>query len=446
MCLDTLTFPSTAAATIAADQSPDHAKRMAVAPAPGAPKATVTTTWDVDMTVTLGWRLSALQKVALCRNLHLRYWGPCAPRGDFATLRMLRRAETMTDNTPSDAAKPILAGATKRQTALTAFQALTTERLTLRHLRPEDAEALHRLVNDWEVTRTLAELPYPYPRDLADEWIASTAAQLTAGTGYHLAITGHEGKKETLIGVVGLQFDANARVGRLGYWVGKAYWGHGVATEAAKRLTSWAFANLPVDRITAEVAEGNEPSVKVLSKIGFRPNGRTERKSLVHDKSHAVNLFEARRDDVFGKTEVIKGAEALASDKPLLLVVAAALVDVDGRILLTRRPEGKKMAGLWEFPGGKLNPGEMPEAALIRELKEELGIDVSAACLAPFAFASHDYDTFHLLMPLFICRRWKGTPSSVEGQALKWVRSSQLADYDMPPADKPLIPLLRDFL
>ena len=135
-----------------------------------------------------------------------------------------------------------------------------------------------------------------------------------------------------------------------------------------------------------------------------------------------------------------------ALGKPLLLVAACALIDVDNRVMLARRPEGKKMAGLWEFPGGKLNPGETPEQALIRELKEELGIDVTEACLAPFAFASHDYDRFHLLMPLFLCRRWKGTPAGLEGQALAWVRPNKLTEYDMPPADKPLIPLLRDFL
>ena len=124
----------------------------------------------------------------------------------------------------------------------------------------------------------------------------------------------------------------------------------------------------------------------------------------------------------------------------------ATLIDADGRVLLARRPEGKTMAGLWEFPGGKLGPGETPEAALIRELKEELGIDVSAACLAPFAFASHEYEHMHLLMPLYLCRRWKGTPAPRENQALAWVRPQKLADYPMPPADRPLIPLLRDYL
>jgi 8-oxo-dGTP diphosphatase len=122
------------------------------------------------------------------------------------------------------------------------------------------------------------------------------------------------------------------------------------------------------------------------------------------------------------------------------------LIDTDGRVLLARRPEGKTMAGLWEFPGGKLGPGEAPEAALIREMREELGIDIAANCLAPFAFASHAYEGFHLLMPLFLCRRWKGRVQPREGQTLAWVRPERLADYPMPEADRPLVPLLRDFL
>ncbi|QAY94968.1 8-oxo-dGTP diphosphatase MutT [Methylovirgula ligni] len=130
----------------------------------------------------------------------------------------------------------------------------------------------------------------------------------------------------------------------------------------------------------------------------------------------------------------------------LLLVVAAALVDADGRVLIAQRPEGKQLAGLWEFPGGKLNEGERPEIALIRELKEELGIDVAETCLAPLTFASHAYPEFHLLMPLYICRRWHGQVASRENQALKWVRPHNLRDYPMPPADAPLIPALIDLL
>ena len=131
---------------------------------------------------------------------------------------------------------------------------------------------------------------------------------------------------------------------------------------------------------------------------------------------------------------------------PLLFVVAAALVDADNRVLIAQRPEGKALAGLWEFPGGKLAPGERPEAALIRELDEELGITVKEDCLAPLSFASHAYPDFHLMMPLWVCRRWEGLVSSREGQALKWVRPGKLRQYPMPPADEPLIPPLIDLL
>jgi len=129
-----------------------------------------------------------------------------------------------------------------------------------------------------------------------------------------------------------------------------------------------------------------------------------------------------------------------------VLVSAVALIDVDGRILLGQRPEGKSMAGLWEFPGGKVEEGETPEAALIRELQEELGIDTWASCLAPLTFASHTYENFHLLMPLFACRKWEGIPQSRENQALKWVKARDLSRYPMPAADIPLIPILRDWL
>ncbi|MBX3489303.1 (deoxy)nucleoside triphosphate pyrophosphohydrolase [Parvibaculum sp.] len=132
--------------------------------------------------------------------------------------------------------------------------------------------------------------------------------------------------------------------------------------------------------------------------------------------------------------------------KRLVLVVACALVDADGRALIARRPEGKPLAGLWEFPGGKVEPGELPEDTLIRELREELGIDVTKACLAPLTFASHAYEDFHLLMPLYVCRRWEGQARPIEGQALEWVRPARLRDYPMPPADEPLVAALRDLL
>ena len=136
----------------------------------------------------------------------------------------------------------------------------------------------------------------------------------------------------------------------------------------------------------------------------------------------------------------------IGAGRPIVLVAAVALVDVDGRVLLAERPAGKHLAGMWEFPGGKVQPGETPEVALIRELMEELGIDVVASCLAPFTFASHAYPEFHLLMPLYVCRKWSGIVTAREGQQLKWVRPTQFGDYPMPPADKPLVAMLRDLL
>lgn len=132
--------------------------------------------------------------------------------------------------------------------------------------------------------------------------------------------------------------------------------------------------------------------------------------------------------------------------KKILLVVACALLDQDGRILLAQRPQGKSLAGLWEFPGGKVEQGETPEETLVRELHEELGITTKIACLAPLTFASHTYEAFHLLMPLYVCRRYEGIPHGREGQNVKWVKPQALRDYPMPPADEPLIPYLQDLL
>ncbi|HEY9218672.1 MAG TPA: 8-oxo-dGTP diphosphatase MutT [Phenylobacterium sp.] len=134
------------------------------------------------------------------------------------------------------------------------------------------------------------------------------------------------------------------------------------------------------------------------------------------------------------------------AEKSLLLVAACALVDADGRVLICQRPQGKQLAGLWEFPGGKVEKGETPEACLIREMDEELGIRISHACLAPFVFASHEYDDFHLLMPLYLCRRWEGQVTRREHSALAWVKPVKLSDYEMPPADAPLVAWLRDLL
>ena len=282
---------------------------------------------------------------------------------------------------------------------------------------------------------------------------------MEAGTGYHLAITGEEDGREVVVGCVGLRLDGKRGAGSLGFWVGRRFWGHGVATEAAEAVSRWALADLPIERLVADVAEDNLGSLAVLRRIGFREVGRGRERFLARGGEHPVIRFEASRGDLApaaplpvtatAPRAVPDGPEekpAPPGNTPLVLVAACALIDPDGRVLLAQRPAGKSMAGLWEFPGGKLNPGETPEAALIRELAEELGINVSASCLAPFAFASHAYERFHLLMPLYLCRKWQGRPEGREGQALAWVRPGRLAEYPMPPADVPLVAQLRDFL
>ena len=182
------------------------------------------------------------------------------------------------------------------------FAPLATERLTLRPLRAADAEELHRLVNDWAVVRMLSRLPFPYPRQLTDEWIASTLQQIADGTGYHLAITGQEDGQEMIVGCIGLRLDLKPRTGNLGYWVGRRFWGHGVATEAAGRLSRWALANLDLDRLEAHVAEDNLASAAVLRRIGFRMTGTGRERFLARGGEHPVLRFQATRDDFAPRT------------------------------------------------------------------------------------------------------------------------------------------------
>ncbi len=372
-----------------------------------------------------------------------------------------------------EGARPVAAGAAAAQApdephgaaSGVAFVPLSTERLTLRPPIPADAAAIFRLVNDWAVVRMLTRLPFPYPREAADGWITRAGAELAGGRAYHLVITGHEDGTELLIGSVALRLEPARRVAHLGYWVGRRFWGHGVATEAAGRVAHWALANLAIDAVLAQVAVDNTASTAVLRRIGFQAVGTGRAPFLARGGTHDVVHFAATRDDLFKAQNLpanadgaaaqadgaapVKGRAATAepaAGTTLLLVAACALVDSDGRVLLSRRPEGRAMAGLWEFPGGKLESGETPEQALIRELREELGIDVAQACLAPLAFASHDYGTFHLLMPLFVCRRWKGFVQARESQTLAWVGADRLGEYEMPAADKPLVPVLRDLL
>ncbi|MBU6424762.1 MAG: 8-oxo-dGTP diphosphatase MutT [Rhodospirillales bacterium] len=316
---------------------------------------------------------------------------------------------------------------------------LRTSRLTLRPLHGDDVAAFHRLINDWDICRRVPDAPFPYPESQAQEWIQAAARDREAGRAEQFAI--EETPTGTLVGCIGLKLSKDRKSAELGYWIGRPHWRQGFALEAARRLADWAFASLPIAQLHAVVASDNDGSLAVLRHLGFEQTGKGHRVfSCRPGEKLPVKHFTLAREASYA-------AEPVAAQKSAtLLVVAAALIDAKGRVLLARRPEGKKMAGLWEFPGGKLEPGETPEAALARELREELGLETDPKDFAPFVFASHAYETFHLLMPVFLCRRWKGEPRGREGQKLAWVAPEDLAEYPMPAADRPLIPMLRDFL
>jgi len=309
---------------------------------------------------------------------------------------------------------------------------LESDRLTLRSLVPGDADAITALVNDWEVVRYTAMIPYPYHRQMAVDFIKSQPSMEGNGS-FNLAITRKiDGQ---VIGCIGLIRGADAEMAELGYWLGKPFWSQGYASEAVGRLVDLAFTELGLHSLIASAVPTNLASHRVQEKNGFKVDGAEE--IAAPARGHPLQVIRRRLDHVDWPPRPVKR---------IVTVVAVALVDVDGRVLLAQRPAGKTLAGLWEFPGGKVEPGETPEAALIRELHEELGIDVNASCLAPLTFASHGYETFHLLMPLYVCRRWQGIVTAREGQKLAWARVHQLKDYPMPPADEPLIPVLLDLL
>lgn len=310
--------------------------------------------------------------------------------------------------------------------AATEAEVLTTARLVLRPLRPADAPAVAALAAEWEVARYTQRIPHPYPAGAAEAFIAQVAADRADGHAEVFAVTRRD--DGTFLGNLGLeQADRPGEV-EVGYWLGRPYWGAGLATEAVKAAIRYAFGFAEARAVFAEIHPDNVASRRVLEKAGLRETGR------VPGRLRGVPV------------ETIRFEIERPQPLPTLLVAAVALIDADGRVLIAERPPGKHMAGLWEFPGGKVQPGETPEAALVRELAEELGVDTAERCLAPLTFASHRYEAFHLLMPLFACRNWRGTPTPFEGQRLAWVRPNQLRDYPMPPADEPLVAMLRDLL
>ena len=324
------------------------------------------------------------------------------------------------------------------------FAPLETGRLILRRLLLADADTVARLVGDWDIIKNLSDAPYPYPPGLAARWIASTRRGIDERMDYALAIAPSDGVAGAILlrqsqrepAILGQPARLpRGKSAEIGYWIGRAFWGKGYAREAVGRMVRFAFDELGLDRVWGAVLTDNPASCRVLSASGFKPMGEAEYDFPARGGIKRVYVYAIDRADL-----------ALTPPPKIVLVSAVALIDGDGRVLLARRPWGKPMAGLWEFPGGKVVEGETPERALIRELKEELGIDVTESCLAPFTFASHRYTQFHLLMPLFVCRVWKGQAAPREGQELAWVEKDRLAGYPMPPADRPLCAMLRDFL
>ena len=294
---------------------------------------------------------------------------------------------------------------------------LLARNLRLRPLTESDADTLARLGDDPDIAKQMAEPTYRFPPEQPRASI--------------LAI--ERIRDGALMGAIQLRPAETEGAGEITLWLGREYWGKGYATEIVARLARFAFQALSLGEVRARVLLANPASARIFGKAGFTERGTV---ACGPGGAYPARLFALSRADW----------ETRHAARPLVLVAAVALVDADGRVLIARRPEGRDMAGLWEFPGGKVGQGETPEAALIRELAEEINIDVRESCLAAIACASHDYDTFHLLMPLYACRVWRGTPKAREGQELRWVVPARMADLALPPADAPLVSLLRDLL
>jgi 8-oxo-dGTP diphosphatase len=300
----------------------------------------------------------------------------------------------------------------------------TSAQLRFRTLDERDLPSLIEFAGDEEVARWTAAIPHPFSEQDGRAYIEAAQQEGRVVFVIETIATG------AFIGCIRLDAENG-----IGYWIARAHWGKGYASEAAKRVARLGFEQLEMTAIEAEVMQGNAASEKVLQAAGFQSIGEAVGARGRCEGMPTLRYRLARAD-----------WETQSAEKPTLLVVAVAMVDMDGRVLMAKRPEGKKLAGLWEFPGGKVSPGETPEAALIRELEEELGVDTRESCLAPFTFASHEYEDFRLLMPLYVCRVWHGTPRAREGQELSWVRPVRMRDYPMPPADEPLVAMLCDLL
>ncbi len=298
------------------------------------------------------------------------------------------------------------------------FLPIASDRLTLRPLEEKDAIPMTTLANDLRVAERLARLPYPYTVKDAHEFISYAREGIKERS--HLALAVIRRVDQVFMGVVGLEEE-------VGYWLGFEFWGQGYGKEAMKALIHFAFFTLYQKSLAARVRADNVASRRIFEGLGFVQTKTTECTSRAYEGTKPGVMYALSRERFIENYKGIK--------RPLVWVVAAALINEKRELLLAERPAGKVLAGVWELPGGKMEPGETPEESLIRELKEELHIDVQEAHLEPLSFASYRYETFHLIMPIYLCSRWTGNLHGAEGQKLAWVTYGDLAHYPLPPAD-----------
>lgn len=321
-----------------------------------------------------------------------------------------------------------------------------TPNLSLRLFGPEHLDFVQKTAAQWEVAQWLAQVPHPYPEDGARTFLTSAEDCFSSGQALRWVVSDRQ--TGAMLGFVGLDAKAGSdEPWHLGYWFAPEAWGRGVATEAAFHALTFAFWYMELPAIWTGFHVENHASRRVLEKCGFE--GWTE-SSIETVHSGPTPSFETTLSRGSFDEFVFSGGctmqPQLDRNVPVVWVVAAALFNEQDQVLVAQRPKGKALEGLWEFPGGKIEPNEGPEAALIRELKEELGIDVGIGCLAPLTFASFPYPKFHLMMPLYAARKWQGEPKGQERQAIKWVSKFELRDLQMPPADEPLVPVIMDWM
>ena len=323
-----------------------------------------------------------------------------------------------------------------------------TARLSLR-LRddsdPSHRAALVRLLNMPQINRNLSTVPEQVEDDTLRPFEQYFEAEKFA-LSWMIYLKG----QQQPVGFIALQGWPSEGKSYFGYFLDPAFHRQGIMSEAINAVCEFGFDALELKEIRISAFQDNAASAALAQSCGFEKIGEGTAKSLARGDMEVPDETFELTAQAHRKHRMRAGCHSynciVHRQLPNLLVSAAALVDMEGRILVAQRPEGKSMAGLWEFPGGKVENGETPEAALIRELDEELGIQTDHSCLSPVAFASHSYAKFHLLMPVFAIRQWRGEPTGQEGQALKWVTPRELWKLPMPPADEPIIPLLNDLL